>query len=88
MRRVKVTHVLLLDLRLLLRGEVVDNVEKLPDFLGGLSLYHVRHSFATDIAVHAAWLVASCTRGHWVDVRNDRKLRQSQGTHSNALISK
>ena len=72
MRRVNVTHVLLLDLRLLLRGEVVDDVEKLPDFLRGLSLNHVRHRFATDIAVHEAWLVASGTAGHRGDVRNDK----------------
>ena len=35
---------------LFLRGKVVDDVEELADLFGGLSLDHVGHSLAADIA--------------------------------------
>ena len=41
------------DAHLLLRREVVDNVEELADLLRGLALDHVRHGFATNISVEA-----------------------------------
>ena len=45
------THVLLLDLSLLLGREVVHNVEELADLLRSLALDHVCNSLATDITV-------------------------------------
>jgi len=38
---------------LFLGSEVVDDIEKFPDFLRRLSLDHVRHSFAPDIPKRA-----------------------------------
>ena len=41
--------VLTTDLIFLLRGEVILDVESLPDFLGGFALDHVGNSLATDV---------------------------------------
>lgn len=46
----KETHVLLLDLCLLLGSEIVDDVEELPDLLGSLALDHVSDGLASNIA--------------------------------------
>jgi hypothetical protein len=48
------THVLLLDLCLLLGRKVVDDVEELADLLGRLALDHVRDRLASDVAVYDA----------------------------------
>jgi hypothetical protein len=45
------THILLLDLGLLFRREVVHDVKQLPDLFGGLTLDHVGHSFTSNITV-------------------------------------
>ena len=42
-------RVLLLDLLLLLRGEVVLDIERLPDLLRRLPLNHVGHRLAGDV---------------------------------------
>lgn len=49
MRQWAATHVLLLDLGLLLRSEVIHDVEELPDLFRSLTLDHVGHGLATDI---------------------------------------
>lgn len=37
------------DLILLLRREIIRNIESLPDLLGALALNHIRHGLAADI---------------------------------------
>ena len=39
-----------IEAHLFFRGEVIDDVEQLPDFLWSLSLDHVRDGLAADIA--------------------------------------
>lgn len=49
-RRRSTTYILLLDLRLLLRSEVVDNVEELTNLFRCLTLNHICNSLASNIA--------------------------------------
>lgn len=46
------TYILLLDLSFLLRREVIDNVEQLPDLLRSLPLDHVRDSLASYVTIN------------------------------------
>ena len=85
------TYILLLDLSLLFRCEVIDDVKQLPDLLGCLALDHVGDGLTSNVTVGNSSSSTSLWNGEGEksEIIDKTPLpRKPCKTYSSALISK